>query len=322
MAIKEGRLSVNNSLDNDEYFEFAVKKLKEIQYLKFSHNTTHTTHYGGVGPKVNSHYAYICHSQIARLPGGTSIIYSKFGNRCFNQRAGDAWLEWITSDDSPWRISMEMGMSFRDPKKFCTDYWRNSGFIFDKLDVIPSNVMMQFLIASRQASEHPKIIERWYEWTQEGLSPEMALVMSCIFSCHGERKDFVILNTTDYGDWMLNAVAGTEKYIKNFLEHRMDKKLFKEPYINNHNYIPVNALWGPEGQSIGNYKYQGCYGHKDGYADLDHFTIGQLYRKDFGKLDKVNTFYGDTKIWKLRFEEIVEIGKAEEKRFAKMDKAA
>lgn len=296
---------------DDQYFEFAVKKLDRMANVRISYTNTA---YGGFGPQGEQTNEYQCHRYMASLHHDTKIVFSKFSNSCHDQKAGEAWVEWITSSESPWKICMDLGMSFRDEKAFNPDFWRTRGFIFDKLNEIPANVLMQFLITSRQAQEHPYLVSQWHSYVKAGLSPDMALVMTSCFSSSNQ-----VLHG-NLGDWMLDAASGTEQMIRNFLNHEMDKTVFIHSYSRGHSYTPVNALWGQEApyNDRRTYTRPGCYGHADGYTtNMKHCILGQLYSNDFGEVVKNSSFGSNTCTWNLKSEEIIEIGRAEEVRLSR-----
>ena len=300
-------------------FQFAVEQLDNLRH----HGVTVTgstggdnAWYGGVSMGKSEYYEYPCHAYMKDIHQEAQIIWSKWviPNHSTYRDSSRAYFEWITGSQSPWGFALDMGMSFKEGRKYHNqEFWWDNGFIFDKLDEIPSNVMQNFLVASRMPKEWPQAIKLWYNIAKDGVSPEMAMVLATNFFT--ERSDTVnfIAQFEDPYDWPTDAVTGNEDYVRNFLSHRPDNTIFNKPYSVSHKYSPVNAIWGlardPVTSAIRHKETP--YGGK-----VSKSVLSNLYSKDFGKVinhgsGKWSDGYSE---WRCGVKDLIEIGKQEDKR--------
>lgn len=319
-------------------FSFAVRQLEHLteRKMKYGHrikgevnteDSEGTTGgdnalYGGVSPTLNSYYEYPCHAFMNSVTSGAEVVYSKFVLPPFPgyHKMADTYFDWITGKNSPWKRAFEMGMSFKSKEHFDRKFWYEHGFIFDRIDIIPSNVLHNFLVASRMLKEWPKRMNRWYNYLQGGVSPEMSLILASCFT-PSKLSDSASSESKDQYDWPLDAVsADGDDYVRNFLHHKMDDTTFNKPYRESHSSRPVNRIWG---KGLMNYntgvlsKYgKGAYGtagcHTKG--DFKDRVLFDLYG-EYGKLETVpGSFSGTQAEWKLSTDEIIAIGKKEDRR--------
>lgn len=283
----------------------AAEKLKSIKVCGGGGTGGGNAYYGGVSKTGMDYYTYPCHMYMKHVHMGAEVIYSKFArpDAAKYQKATDAWFDWITGPKSPWAPVFKLGMTFAEKKFFGPEFWRTHGFIFDRLDKIPSNVLHNFLVASRMPHEWPGMVLAWYEMVQKGVSPEMALALESVWvigcSENTQTKDFQ-MQPTNFYDWPLDVGTANEKYVQNFLLHDMQKDVFNKPYSESHQYTPVNAIWG---RSSTGKKYQ--------------TILKETYEKTFGKQAEAKATWG-TPIggtsWRVTPDEIAEIGIKEDKR--------
>lgn len=302
-------MELSFKLGSDKPLEFAVKQLGKINKKDY-----HNAIYGGINPDngATKYYEWGCHAQMRNMPQGSKLIWSAWmpGD---TGAASDAFFDWITSDESPWAEALKMGMSFSEKKYFDRKFWKANGFIFDRLDKIPSNVLQNFLIASRIPKEHPTIAREWYHHVRGGLTSEMALVMASNFQGNNVRA-------SDNGDYPLYAVTGYDKYIRNFCAHKMDKSVFNAPYFETHTYTPVNRIWGPfEGVPLKGKDKEtdglqyGVRYNSGGGINVENCVLGQ-YAKDIGKYEERMSFSTKYTMWSVTPSDVIKIGKEEEKR--------
>lgn len=307
-------------------FNFAVEQLDNLAQHKVTvggGTGGDNAFYGGVSMGEAAYFEYPCHVHMNNedMPEDTNVVWSKWviPQAALHKKQSETYFDWITSSSSPWKYAFDCGMSFNDPKMFCKDFWWDKGFIFDRLDNIPSNVLHNFLVASRMPKEWPAAIKLWYKIHSGGVSPEMALVLSTLFFTEAHNTvNFQLLYRDPY-DWFLDAVSGDEEYVKNFLNHKMDRSVFNAPYSKSHSYTPVNLIWGNsgfDGRGEGRVTGDRWYGKKN-YNQLETSILANLYAKDFGTIMNGSSSLNVGKIpmnWTCKVEELIEIGKLEDKR--------
>lgn len=302
-------------------FQFAIEQLDNLNHHKATKGGGtggDNAFYGGVSMGKADYFEYPCHAMMKDVHGGAEVVWSKWviPKRDIYEEQSRAYFEWIISKDSPWKIAFEMGMSFSNKKHFNPEFWWDNGFIFDRLDNIPSNVLHNFLVASRMPKEWPHAICLWYNLVKGGVTPEMALVMSSNFFTDSNNTKNFMNKVNDPYDWPIDACTGNEEYIKNFLNHNQIKKVFRPPYSESHVYYPVNIVWGDAlDPQKGTLRHKDkTYGRKaDDYVGSNSVLMS-LYKDTVGKCVKQSTFSTGYTQWSCTVEEITEMGKAEDQR--------
>lgn len=303
-------------------FDFAVDQLTHLGEYKSVSSATggNNAVYGGVGSRLSSYFEYPCHVHMSDVNKDAEVVWSKFcipDGRLKNfTKISRDYFDWITSDESPWKPAFDMGMSFSDKKTFSRTFWFEKGFIFDKLDVIPSNVLHNFLIASRILREWPYKVKIWHEVWKSGVSPEMALIVATCWNGKDENdiKEWYSLYNGDFYDWPLDCICGGEEYVKNFLNKKMDKTVFNKSYAESHNYKPVNKIWGSQARGT---KIDPYYGMKTetGYFK-DNFVLAK-YAEQLGRKQNIMGGFGSSSNyinWECKIEDIITIAKEEQRR--------
>lgn len=250
----------------DEAAEMAVKKLLDIVKtypMKSSMGDTGTggdnARYGAVSlidGQLKTHYnCHPCHSYMKDYKKPL-VVYNQYGHRGFiNPDADRAWFDFVTSDDGPWKEFKGRRVTAM-PKDYMPEYqneeeiksfiW-NNGWVWSDLKNHPANLQHNFLVASRMATEWPKFIERWYEYTQEGCHPGIAFVFLDVFKeIAYDTKKLQVNNTNKY-DWPVDVCTSTEEYIRNFCLGQVEK--LTRSYADTQNYTPVNRVFGNNGLS-------------------------------------------------------------------------
>lgn len=300
----------------DTPLTFAAKQVKKVDKTAFNNAI-----YGGVTPDGGTQYwQWGCHAKMRSLPIKTSVVWSAWMPQESQKIASDNFFDWITSDNSPWKLAFDLGMSFSEKKFFNRDFWKTGGFIFDKLDKIPSNLLQNFLIASRIPKEHPHVCAIWNKLVVGGLTPEMALVMASNFP-HYEDSGRRIAYYNDIGDYPLYAVRGYEPYIKNFCTHKFWEEKFNPPYSMSHSYTPVNVIWGPIVGVPDHDNPSKQYGLMPlGSKNMLDCVLGQYALDKIGTLQNQQSSFGRSGrdnqyvTWSCTEKEIIQIGLLEEKR--------
>lgn len=199
--------------------------------------------HGVVVGKVIKYAIHPCHANQRNFPVGAEIVYNHYPTvKAGFTKANDDYFDWIAGKNSPWSSAFKLGMSFSDNSHFTPEFWKETGFIFDRPDKIPSNLLHNFLVASRMPREWPNSIKRWSNLTKAGVSPEMALVATSLYP-----ESYSAMHKADWYDWPLDVYSGSDDYVRNFLRHDIQKSVLNPPYSKQVAYTPVNAIWGKGG---------------------------------------------------------------------------
>lgn len=301
----------------DTPLTFAARQVTAI-----SKSNMYNAVYGGVTPGGDTQlWQWGCHAKMRSLPETTSVAWSAWmpygGDYNEGNEATNNFFDWITSDNSPWKLAFDLGMSFSEKKFFNRKFWKASGFVFDRLDNIPSNLLQNFLIATRIPKEHSQVCTAWNTFYKGGLTPEMALVMASNFPY--SKGDGRSAYMSDLGDYPLTAVTCKDTYVKNFCNHEFWKDKFNPPYSKSHLYIPVNVIWGPvPGHPDKKHEKNKQYGI-GGYGSATRFdTSLGVYTKDIGVLKNISSSFGAKSNtytnWICTNKDVIQVGKLEEKR--------
>jgi hypothetical protein len=173
----------------------AVEKQKETKHLLTSENGGGpcNAHYGYLkkqveGTYVASHWRWACHARMASAGAGADGVYSFYLNspHCPAEHY-EMWLDYITDRTlSPWRmlwtleepIEVRPGVHHTD-KEYIKEL---NAFTFYSLTKIPANLLVSFLIASRQPRQHGDLINQWAEYCKMGFHPTVAIMLvSCMY---------------------------------------------------------------------------------------------------------------------------------------------
>lgn len=146
-----------------------------------------------------------CHASFGLLNDAT--YYSS----CYDQRwvgdhpAGDAYYEWLTSDDSPYRSLF----THSKPERILPKGGRGGGFILDAKNVkdFPNKwPLYNFMIAMRMVSEESDSIKTWHTMVDFGLHPADALYLSRMFILQEHRGNVYLrkYSNNDGSHWPLS----------------------------------------------------------------------------------------------------------------------
>ena len=215
-----------------------------------------------------SFHQYPCHVQLRESTNKDAVVvYSTWGKRPvsdINYTALRSFFDWIRSDTGPWKAFEGRNVSHvpegwtRTVDEFIWDYGR----VWSDVDKYPSNLQHSFLTASRMAPEWPQLINKWHDWVNMGADKALAFVFLDLFRPHeGNPKypswgytdqsaqgDVKIdlgqwqLNRSNRYDWPLDTCTGTEQYVRNFINGRVEA--LNKPFAEDNRYRPVNRIFG------------------------------------------------------------------------------
>lgn len=179
------------------------------------------------------------------------VVFNQYGHRSFlSKKADRAWFDFIISDDGPWKEFKGRNTSHTPDDltlKELRDFIFTNGWIWSDLKNHPSNLQQSFLVAARMSAEWPKMIERWYEYIQEGCHPGVAFVFLDVFQpISGDGKKFQVNNKNKY-DWPVDVCTSSEDYVRNFCLG--DVECLNKSYAEIQVYTPVNRIFGENGLS-------------------------------------------------------------------------
>lgn len=130
--------------------------------------------------ELQVHINVPCHMSLDLVDDAT--YYSSCYDRSWigNHPAGDAYYDWLTSDESPYRRLF----THSKPERILPKDGRGGGFILDAKNVkdLPDKwPLYNFMIAMRMVSEEYESIKTWYTMVDLGLHPADALYLSRMF---------------------------------------------------------------------------------------------------------------------------------------------
>lgn len=178
--------------------------------------------------------------------------------------AVDAYFDWITGPDSPWRSFLSLlEPTVIEPYKRTVlepvdirskEFYRNMGFIFHEVDRLPNNNMMNFLVATRMPKEWPNHIKVWHELvTKHGISKPVAMLGLDFFNLEADSYNSKMdpctrsfKNNNKY-DWPLDVMSSLgDDYALNFIQGTM---IYRGPaLVERNSYDNVNKTWGEVSQ--------------------------------------------------------------------------
>lgn len=195
--------------------------------------------------------SYPCHAPIRNFLNADTL-WSAFGYRGKKEIA-ERYLDWLLYK-SPWS---DTGIV----PKLDFDYVFAQGFVFQKLDKTPGNLLHNFLIASRLAAEWPAMIAGWDRLVQEGIDPAYALFAQTLWWCVSNKTAFhetwvgreaSTWAQQDRYDWPLDTFRASESYVTNFVNGKTEG-LSTTMFFPNCQTTPVNTLWGKLAKAEGEY---------------------------------------------------------------------
>lgn len=331
-------LYVNKSSIKRKEKEFPDPVLEAHTFLN-SHIDPNKPRVGGTGDASNAKYGivflpkdggevteyyntYPCHGQLHSFKGqpykttplSLYSIYVK--NRHSEEAVIEAYHSWVTNKSkSPWR---QLLTNYLIPHKLgsgevinSTEYTYSKGFIFDNLDKMPANLMVNFFIGTRMQSEWPDYINSWHKMvTEYGCDPSLAFVFITLFNTLGlgmfrwqtsKHNREVTISAANKYDWPIDMATCDEEYVTNFILGIPVN--YNAPFGQTLTYTPVNSLWGNNKHLV--------TGHT--YAN----KLKSLYNKQFGEMQTPGVLgFGQLPgtAWTLSYEEVINILKLETER--------
>lgn len=155
---------------------------KVRQWLLDNPEGSHTWDMGGFsdGRVVGTHHV-ACHAGIKQFSRTSTVLWSRSRHIGLRQAqtadnsrpAARAFFEWICGPESPWRsITKDFNRDI--------DFVIEHGFVIGDIDTAPPNLLYNFLIVSRFATEWAKYCDVWYKRVQAGVAPWYALYLSTL----------------------------------------------------------------------------------------------------------------------------------------------
>lgn len=291
----------------------------EAEYSKFGTGAHNAVYGWGKSSDEYVRQSYACHTHLRSFPqyNPPDFIFSKtiYPHKSFNNQDGaKRYFEWLLSSESPWRFLFDLQPDLFSDKELCLD----KGFVFTRLDTIPSNLLMNFLIATRMAHEWPRTIKSWDTLVREyGCHPTVSFLFLTLFypdkfcatPSEGEFFPDVSqfkLNWVNRYDWPVDMVTCSTEYPKNFITGRVSN--FNKPFTKfNGLYGPVNKIWGENELPL--------------YDERTYLMeVFKTYGKNYGKYTSETTgslkgtLLSEHRRWRVSLEELINIIRKEEER--------
>lgn len=241
---EEGRICPEEEseiMTGSELIKLAVDKLSEVskEPVRADGSTGGANvRAGAVTSKGIVRYnAHPCHAYMKHYEDAMVVFSQYMHHPEINKEADKAYFQWITGPESPWR-------NFRGHDyTLAGSLW--DGFVWDHLELHPSNLQQSFLVASRMPKEWKDLIEKWYQYTNKyHVHPGVSFVFLDSFRSSGLPKlpgSFIINQTNKY-DWPIDITTSGEDMVRNFCLGRLDH--LTKSYAEYKGYKPVNRLWG------------------------------------------------------------------------------
>lgn len=225
------------------------------------------------------------------------------------------YFDWITGPDSPWRLlfeKYERGVTIDEEHTTSQEFMWNYGFVFFNVKEIPSNLLMNFLVATRMPKEWPEFILKWHRWVKMGYDPSVAFSLVTAFGPSGatsgtsmplESVNFTLAGQDKY-DWPLDLATYDVAAVESFTSFKPVR--FERPFFEYPNSTPINALWGKNSSTSGQIPF-----NKENYSMYLYETYSGKYgkdNKDAGPVYNQNTYRaekpGPVRRWTLNTKEL------------------
>ncbi len=312
--------------DVKDPFKEGVEVVKKVRHSEAEYSSTGTgaanAVYGwGTSADDYVRWQHPCH---ARMEGfkeakdSAKFIFSRIiypAAQWEAKTAATRYFEWILSPESPWRELFKYQPDLFENKELCL----KNGFVFTKIDTIPSNLLMNFFVATRMPHEWPHDILAWDKLvTEYHCHPALAfmfltLFYPCGFTDSGAlftsktlgSEDVCQLSWTNRYDWPLDMVTCGEEYVQNFCAGKPEA--FNQPFTAGKTYGPVNRIWGTNLISLDSKDTYRVQLHQR-YKNIGTLADDAAYRRLDG------TYTGDHKRWRLTYKQLAEVLHLEESR--------
>lgn len=201
----------------------------------------------------------VCHGFMSSVCSSPAVVFSKWNYRAEPEfhESQTAWFDWITGPDSPWRDVFPPSLTIDGEDLRSPEFMWKNGFLFWHLDKLPSNLQQSFLIASRQATQHPNFVLEWHHLVKDyDFDPAYAMLFLSLFSSPQVQpgyffayQDFRLqkkfeFSSVDFHEFPLGRNISME-YVENFVQGRPAKEMLNKPYRESQSYTPVNDIWHP-----------------------------------------------------------------------------
>lgn len=157
------------------------------------------------------------------------------------------YIHWLVSRTlSPWRSILPTKPVVAVVKGERINVWDEyhiyrHGFTFTNLNV-PSNLLVNFCIATRSANEYADHIKLWWKLTQDGVHPSVAYWFALLFARNMDRYQFAHLS----GHTPITAATMRLSAFERFCLGTPDKDSLLPNYAIHQGYSPCNAIWGED----------------------------------------------------------------------------
>jgi len=257
---------------------------------------------------------WACHSRLGscKSPNQVKSVWSLWvpaHEEMLSKEICDQYFSWITGEKSPWRslLSMQTPLVVNGENLNSPEFMKNIGFVFHELDKVPSNFVVNFLIATRMCHEWPKYIRDWATLVNtHGLDERIAFLFTSMFILDAEDKKYR-LATGDKYDWPVDIMTCSRDYFENFYSGTPGR--FHGNFSKSSCYTPVNSIWG-----VGSKAKKDLYNVQLYEKYKSDSNIGGVVPNENDNDRSWGTFYQTDKKWEWRvtYEEMIDIFKKEQ----------
>jgi len=192
-----------------------------------------------------------CYRPMAGYTGAAAVytVYTH-GHGDLSEAEKLMYIEYLLDESSPWADVVKLQREAM-PKAWEPKFILDHGYLMCNLH-IPSNWLMDFLMASRLSGEFPSFLPIWYMMVEAGVHPRVSMNFGMRFV----RKTPKAANTLySYADG--NNSNHWPFYIypenfDNFCLGRVVKAALRPNFVDLADYTPVQALWGTHDWGSGN----------------------------------------------------------------------
>lgn len=210
---------------------------------------------------------HACHAEMSSLKGKPAAVWSKYPKPGYGHNVDEAAVlafnDWLVHR-SPWNKAVMPDM--------------NTKFVIKKGVVcpvnIPANYLVNFLIATRIACEHPKHVIWWNKLVNAGVNEDMAFVFGCLLA-HASINAVNISISKTFGFSHHPFELFTKERVSNFINHKIANP--SKNYEDNKDYRPCTAVWGNKTGYCYSQFLMETYPDKGAVKSVRTFLVGVNY---------------------------------------------
>lgn len=172
----------------------------------------------------------VCHAGLASLKDGR-VLYTftprPGNNKTRNNSVFLEYIDWLISA-SPWKLA---GVVPKMSVKFAAEH----GFLIINTK-LPANLLANFCVATRQPNEQWHLVERWKDFKDFGVHPNLSFVFAEALG----MSDYWKTSTNNHEPLDIDIIPKAS--VENFVQGKV--VLASQPFVQSGSYRPCNTVWG------------------------------------------------------------------------------